>query len=148
MPRAKKTMQGAPGQAVGAITGQTYGEGARQEQLQKAMPTPNIADAQAPRVPAQQAAVQSATPAAEAVSVPERTQPEPVDLQQALRGMGGLLRQPDDKPGLPVTDGLNSGPGRGTEALMRTSQLGNTLRRLAMQTNDPVFAELASKIGL
>lgn len=143
MPRAKKTAQGSPGQPVEAFTGQTYGEGARQEELQRSMPAPNVEQASAPRPPSTQP---------QAVSESAQSQQRPrasfADVTAALQGMGGILRAPDDKPTVPITDGLSTGPGRGPEALQRSTQLGNTLRRLAMQTNDPIFAELASKIGL
>lgn len=148
MPRAKRTAQGAPGQMVQAIQGQTYGEGKRQEALQRAMPTPNVQAEQ-------QSSAQFSTPVQ---TGPQNTQSEEVtpvrqrasfqEITSALQGAGGLLRAPDDRPTVPVTDGLPTGPGRGPEALQRSTQLGNTLRRLAMQTNDPVFSELASKIGL
>lgn len=133
MPRAKKTLAGTPGQKVEAIKGQTYGEGVQQERLQNAMPAPN-----APQI---QASAQPAEPA----------QPRPqISFQDAMNqvsGMGGILRAPDDRPSIPVTDGLASGPGRGPEALMGSSALGNTLRRLAVQTGDPVFNELISKVN-
>lgn len=143
MPRAKKTAQGSPGQPVQAFAGQTYGEGARQEELQRSMPAPNVEETPIARMPV-----------AQQQEVPEDAQPQQrprasfSDVTAALQGMGGILRAPDDKPTVPITDGLATGPGRGPEALQRSTQLGNTLRRLAMQTNDPVFAELASKIGL
>jgi hypothetical protein len=142
MPRAKKTPQGSPGQAVQAIPGQTYGQGKQQEALQKAMPAPNV-----------QASTPSARPTAQPTQQMEAPQPvrQPVsmaEISNALQGMGGVLREPDDRPTTPVSDGLSVGPGRGPEALQRTTRLGNTLRRLAMQTNDPIFTELASKIGL
>lgn len=144
MPRAKKTAEGSPGQMVQAVAGQTYGEGRRQEELQRAMPTPNVQ---------QQSQVARATTAAQpAQQTPAEPQPRPRasfdEITAALQGMGGMLRAPDDKPALPITDGLPGGPGRGPEALQRSTQLGNTLRRLALQTNEPIFFELASKIGL
>lgn len=143
MPRAKKTAQGSPGQPVQAFAGQTYGEGERQEELQRSMPAPNVEEVSAPRpTPVQSQEV------SETGQPQQRSRTSFTDVTAALQGMGGILRAPDDKPTVPITDGLPTGPGRGPEALQRSTQLGNTLRRLAMQTNDPIFAELASKIGL
>lgn len=133
-------MSGAPGQAVQAIQGQTYGDAARQEALQKTMPAPN-AGVQATEPP-------TAGPAPEQPQTPEAPAPR-LSLQDAMQrisGRGGLLTAPDDNPALPVTDGLMSGPGRGPEAMMANSTLGNTLRRLANQTGDPIFRELANKV--
>jgi hypothetical protein len=140
LPRAKKTIGGVPGQAVQAIQGQTYGEATRQEALQKTMPAPN-AEAPMPQAP-------TATPTAPQPPMEQVPQPR-LSLQDAMeqiRGRGGVLSMPDDNPSLPVTDGLMTGPGRGPEALMANSTLGNTLRRLANQTGDPIFRELASKV--
>ena len=137
MPRARKTMSGEPAQKVAPITGQTYGDAKQQEMLQETMPAPKVG------------AAQVAAAAGEATTPSEPPAPRPpVDIAAAIRGAGGLLSQPDDRPTTPVTDGLSSGPGRGPEALTRNTQMGNTLRRLALQTNDPIFYELASKIGL
>lgn len=133
-------MGGAPGQAVQAIQGQTYGEGVKQEALQKTMPAPN-AGASTPQAP-------TAAPAAPQPQAEQTPNPR-LSLQDAMeqiRGRGGVLSMPDDNPNLPVTDGLMTGPGRGPEALMAGSTLGNTLRRLANQTGDPIFRELASKV--
>lgn len=139
MPRARKTMSGEPAQKVAPITGQTYGDAKQQEMLQETMPAPKVG------------AASQAAPSAEPQEPGPQAAPAPrppVDIAAAIRGAGGLLTQPDDRPTVPVTDGLSSGPGRGPEALTRNTQMGNTLRRLALQTNDPIFYELASKIGL
>lgn len=137
MPRARKTMSGEPAQKVAPITGQTYGDAKQQEMLQETMPAPKVGAAQ----------IAATSGEAPAPNEPQAPRP-PVDIAAAIRGVGGLLSQPDDRPTTPVTDGLSSGPGRGPEALTRNTQMGNTLRRLALQTNDPIFYELASKIGL
>jgi hypothetical protein len=139
MPRAKKTMSGNNPQKIQAVQGQTYGEGVRQENLQKTLPAP-----QSPEISA---------PTAEATGQPQQEMPAPrpqsfEQIAAQVRGAGNLLRQPDDRPDLPVTDGIATGPGRGPETLGRSTQLGNTLRRLALQTNDPIFTELATKVGL
>lgn len=145
MPRAKKTIAGPPGQKVQAVVGQTYGDGVRQENLQRTMPAPDVQMVQPPApLPA---ATSSASPADNAG--PPMSQPPKLSFAEAMQkiqGVGGLLRAPDDNPSIPVTDGLASGPGRGPEVLNANSQLGNTLRRLAMQTGDPIFRELASKV--
>lgn len=148
MPRAKKTMAGTPGQKIQAISGQTYGEGVRQEELQRTMPapqTPGPTTATRPIPAAPTAQAEAAVPSEQSAPMP---QPR-MSLQEAMQriqGTGGILRAADDNPNLPVTDGLPTGPGRGPEALMANSHLGNTLRRLATQTGDPIFRELASKV--
>ena len=137
MPRAKKTMGGAPGQKVEAFVGQTYGDAKRQEQLQQSMPAPSQPTTQSAGQPPQ---------SAEAAQPTESPSPRPrmslADAISSVAGMGGLLSAPDDNPNIPVTDGLVTGPGRGPEALRTGSTLQNTLRSLAMQTGDPVFNEL------
>lgn len=142
MPRARKTMAGGQGQPAVAFTGQTYGEGKKQEELQRAMPAPKVEQSTAP----------SRSPEPVDVPVedemPARQRMSPEQAMQFISGQGGLLTAPDDKPNVPVTDGLPTGPGRGTEALRGTSQMGNILRRLGMQTGDPTFMQIAAKIGL
>lgn len=142
MPRAKKTMAGAPGQPVQAISGQTYGEGVRQEALQQAMPAPK----QPGLIPPPPARAEQSAPEAEPETQTTRPRLSFEEAMQRVRGTGGILRAADDNPAIPVTDGLPTGPGRGPEALMAQSHLGNTLRRLAVQTSDPIFRELASKV--
>lgn len=145
MPRAKKTITGAPGQKVQAVAGQTYGEGVRQETLQKAMPAPNAQTQQRP-IPAPPAQSSPAASEIQSPPVPARPGLSFAEAMQQVQGAGGILRAPDDNPAIPITDGLATGPGRGPEALMGTSILGNTLRRLAIQTGDPVFNELLTKV--
>jgi hypothetical protein len=145
MPRAKKTIAGSPGQKIQAVAGQTYGDGVRQENLQKTMPAPNV-QAERRLIPAPPTD-QSAPPTNGADAVPlQRPSLSFAEAMQQVQGAGGILRAPDDNPAIPVTDGLATGPGRGPEALMGTSILGNTLRRLAIQTGDPVFNELLTKV--
>lgn len=147
MPRAKKTNVGAPAQKIDAIKGQTYGEGVRQESLQRAMPAPNM-QAIAPQptaAPMSQSApvTTAATPTQQ--QAPRMTQE---DVVNRLRSAGGVLSAADDRPDLPVTDGLSTGPGRGPEALMRQpNRSGRLFRQLSIQTGDPIFAELAHKAG-
>lgn len=138
MPRARKTMAGQPGQPVNAVQGQTYGEGVAQENLQRAMPAPQATGPQAvqPSV---------STPGPESQPAPR---PSLEDIMGNIRGQGGLLYAPDDKPQIPVTDGLPTGPGRGPEAFSGQSSTGRTLRRLAAQTGDQFFLELAAKANM
>lgn len=139
MPRAKKTIGGAPGQPVQAVAGQTYGEGVRQEALQKTMPMPNQTNTAIP--PRPPVAQQDNEATAQTQQAPTQ------DVMAQIAGMGGILRAPDENPNIPVTDGLTTGPGRGPDALMGGSQMEQMLRRLALQTNDPVFYEILSKVG-
>lgn len=102
----------------------------------------------APNVDAQATQVSTTTPEQSPVQAPAPQTPR-LSLQEAMQqiqGRGGVLSMPDDNPAMPVTDGLTTGPGRGPEAIMASSTLGNTLRRLANQTGDPIFRELASKV--
>lgn len=132
-------MGGVPGQAVQAIQGQTYGNAVRQEALQKTMPSPN-----------QQAAIPTPRPVATQSdqTPPVENQPAAApDVMSQIAGMGGILRAADDDPNIPITDGLSTGPGRGPQALMGGSQMEQMLRRLALQTNDPVFYDIMAKVG-
>jgi hypothetical protein len=146
VPRARKTMAGQTGQAAVPFTGQTYGDAKAQEGLQRAMPAPKVETTQAPTPSPEPVQVDEAVAGPEPAAVPRRMSPQ--EAMQYVAGQGGLLSAPDDKPNVPVTDGLPTGPGRGPEALRGTSQMGNLLRRLGMQTGDPTFMQIASKIGL
>ena len=137
MPRAKKTMAGTPGQPAQPITGQTYGEAKTQQMLQEAMPAPAVRGPQTPTTPTQ-------APQPQAQEQAQR--PQLADVINMLRGQGGVLTAPDDQPGVPLTDGLSTGPGRGPEAVRTDLPLANTLRTLAMRTGDPVFYQLAAKV--
>lgn len=138
MPRAKKTNIGAPAQKIEPIKGQTYGDGVRQESLQKAMPAPNMQAMQAP-------AVATAAPTAPQQPTPRMSEQ---DMMNKIRSVGGILSAPDDRPDLPITDGLSTGPGRGPEALTQIpNRTGQFFRQLSVQTGDPIFAELARKAG-
>jgi hypothetical protein len=141
MPRARKTTGGQPGQPVQAVTGQTYGDAKIQETLQKAMPAPNAIQPIASSLPVQQVEQPPSNPNA------AQTAARPVDLMSILQGQGGILRAPDDRPSVPITDGLSTGPGRGPEALGISNSLQRTLSSLANRTGDPYFLELAAKAG-
>ncbi len=141
MPRSRKTAAGTPAQPVQAMTGQQYGRAREQEALQQAMPVPAVP---APTVPSVQQ-----QPATQVEAAPQpRPRMAPEEAMAFLSGMGGILTAPDDNPALPVTDGLSTGPGRGPEALQNQTTLGDTLRRLSLQTNDPVFMRLAAKVNI
>lgn len=133
MPRAKKTLSGAPGQKVEAFTGQTYGLGKQQEQMQRAMPAPN------------QTAV--------VVTPTENTVPQQRmglgELTEQLRGAGGLLRKPDDRPDVPFNATLNNPDAAARLGLVPPrSRTGQIMRDLSSRTGDPVFADLAARAGL
>lgn len=135
-------MDGMPGQPVQAVSGQTYGEGVRQEALQRAMPAPKQPGIIPPPPTRAEQSASEAEPETQAI----RPRLSFEEAMQQVGGKGGILALPDDNPSLPVSDGLATGPGRGPEMLTANSTLGNTLRRLANQTGDPIFRELASKV--
>jgi len=146
MPRAKKTSSGVPGQPVEAIRGQEYGKGVEQEALQRAMPAPkqpNVAET----MPTQSVAPEQNSPEEQQAAVRP-----PMDLnalREQLNGVGGLLRQPDERPDVPFTSTL-SDPG----AAMRlgiagpTNRTGEFMRELSRRTGDSMFADLAARAGL
>ena len=141
MPRTRRTLSGAPAQSGPPVAGQTYGNGADQQQLAQALPTPNM---------------QAATPnqAQAAPSPPVAAQP-PYDHQAALAAASqlsnqtGLLQTGTERPNEPITAGLTRGPGPGPEAMAMTqgSPVGDMLRRLSASTGDPMFADLARQAG-
>jgi hypothetical protein len=135
MPRAKKTLAGTQGQPAQPITGQTYGEAKTQQMLQRTMPAPAAPQLKATTAPAQ------------TQTQPQPTTRTPQDIVAMLQGQGGVLSAPDDKPNVPITDGLETGPGRGPEAFSTRSPLKSTIESLAMQTGDPIFYQLAAKLG-
>lgn len=68
-------------------------------------------------------------------------------LGQAPIGLLSGTQRPDQ----PVTAGLDSGPGGGSELLggMRaTSPMARTLRLLSERTGDPIFRNMADRAGL
>ena len=137
MPRQRQALSGAPAQAAPPVAGQTYGQGVEQQQLDQALPKPNM----------QTAAPVSAAPAA-AVQ-----QPQPYDHAAVLAAAApladqtGLLQLPTNRPSEPITAGLSTGPGPGPEALamQQGTPAGDLFRRLSQATSDPYFAELAAK---
>lgn len=139
MPRAKKTMSGESGQGVQAIKGQTYGQGVAQEALQRAMPTPNAQPIQPPQTP-------SNTPTPQPVRQPMSSD----QVQQMVRGLGGTLTAPDDQPNVPFTAGLQNGPMPSVNipTASRNFKTLETFRQLTVLTGDPIFSELADRMGL
>lgn len=149
MPRAKKTMSGAPGQGVQAIQGQTYGEGVAQERLQKAMPAPNISET---RATPQTISTPETTSATTSSRSPQQQRPRMgiEDIQKLVAGLGGTLTAPDDRPNVPFTTGLQNGPSPSISlpTSTRNFKTVETFRQLTVSTGDPIFSELASKMGL
>lgn len=141
MPRKPKTSAGRPAQGVEAIAGQTYGRGVEQEQLQRAMPSP---DAQTEARQAVAAAAPQAVPAPQ----------QQMSFEQLLSGAqgagqdAGLLTSPTQRPDEPLTAGLAIGRGPGPEVLrarLPESPGVQFLNRMASLTGDPYFADLARR---
>ena len=149
MPRAKKTLAGGQGQASQVIKGQTYGEGVQQQALQATMPAPQANTGV--RVPTAQLSTQTQQSAPNVVTGSTSTQqsqgPDMGALMAQLKGMGGLLRAPDDQPNTPFTSGLPSGPQTNsmTSTMPFINRTGQLMRDLSAQTGDPIFANLAAK---
>lgn len=139
MPRVRKTSDGKSAQPVQAITGQEYGKGKVQENLQKAMPSP-----QAPPI------VPPTVSAPTQPDGPVRTTPRP-DLGQlaaTLKGVGGILTRPDDQPNVPFTQSLDDPMSRLMAGERQTlNRTGELMRELTRRTGDPLFADLAAKAG-
>lgn len=143
MPRKPKTPAGRRAQGVEAISGQMYGRGVEQEQLQRAMPAPN---AQAE----QQSMMRQAAAQGGGVPVPQ-AQPSFDQILSAAQGAGrgaGLLTTETQRPDEPLTAGLLIGRGPGPEALMFRPPVApgtRFLTRLTELTGDPYFARLAER---
>lgn len=139
MPRNRKTQSGAPAMPAPKIAPQTYGQGADMQQLDEAMPAPNMQAAPAPS-PGPGGTVDAAAPGSvDHLAV--------LGAAQQLGGQTGLLTRDTNRPQEPITAGLSRGPGAGPEALgmTRGTPTGDILRRLSASTGDPMFAELARK---
>ena len=146
MPRAKKTPAGLPGQPVQRVPNQTYGDAKDQVALQRQMPTPDLRTTTIP-APLANAPTQQSQPDQPTVNAPVQPQRSMQDVIAEISGRGGGLYAPDDRPQVPVTDGLRFGPGRGPEALRVESSIGRTLQQLANATRDPFFLELLTKVN-
>jgi|DEB0MinimDraft_3_1074331.scaffolds.fasta_scaffold03878_3 hypothetical protein len=143
MPRGKKTQSGAPAQKVESVTGQRYGEGQAQTQMQEAMPAPNAQSA------TQSTMAPSNAPAPQRLQQPASAVPQqPVDVGQFLQGLPkNLLGQPDQRP---VTSGLPFGPGNNTMAQMRTPATNihsSQLDKWYQMTGNPRYLRLKRRIS-
>ena len=146
MPRARKTQSGAPAQKIASVPGQRYGEGVAQQAMQRAMPAPDLAKQTS------QAIAQRANPQ----PTPEVQAPNPADayastLAAARETAGaGLLAQPTQRPGEPVTAGMVQGPGPGPEVLqpMGRTPTGQFFVQIARITGNPYYEDLARRAGL
>lgn len=172
MPRKqKRTISGQPAQPLGAVPGQMYGMGVEQQRLQEAMPAPAIQPDEGgrpvgggERAPTGTAAVSAGYNGA--IAGRAGTAPPEVDDQRRgsreeqyaaamaaaaqLRGAAGILTRPTDRPDVPVTNGISSGPGAGPEVLgmRRGTPTGRRLRELSALTGDPIFQQLAERARL
>ena len=142
MPRRRKTMSGAPAQAIKSVPGQRYGEGVQQAQMQQQMPAPNTRN-EMPQVSISQSGM-----AAAAGDMPPMETVQPLnDPAVALRSLPtGLMNRPDNRP---VTSGLAFGPGSGPEVMGTpvTARRPSTrmLQMLYDMTNDPMYLRLLER---
>jgi hypothetical protein len=72
------------------------------------------------------------------------------EVQKMVAGVGGTLTAPDDRPNVPFTTGLPSGPNPSISAPVASRQFKTleTFRQLTVSTGDPIFSELADRMGL
>lgn len=149
MPRKRKTQTGMAAQPIQAVPGTGYGQGIKQEMLARQMPAPNVrAGAVAPQsAPMRPQASPVAAPAPQPIVQAAPQRPDLMAIAQQLRGQGGLLERPTQRPNEPVTAGLNMGPGPGREALAQPygSPLADMMMQLARATGDPYFTDLAQR---
>jgi hypothetical protein len=154
VPRKRQTQAGMPAQPVSPVAGQMYGAGVEQAALQQAMPSPQLqqgASLPATNPHAMQAPAASApAPQGEPPPVAADQFAQLIARAQQLKGQGGLLTAPTNRPNEPVTAGLTRGLGPGPEALgaMTGNPTGATLRKLSQLRGDPYFAELADRAGI
>ncbi len=153
MPRTRKTQSGERAQNIQSVAGQRYGEGVASAELQRQMPTPDLA--RAVRPVATSAPVQGG--AAPAPAAPAAPPPSPqeqwlaqLEAAKATPGGPGLLAMASQRPNEPVTAGLPVGPGAGPGALRPLSMTpaGRFYRDLAQKSGDPYWERLAQRIGL
>lgn len=160
MPRkARQTITGQPAQPISPVPGQMYGMGVEQQRLAEALPTPAIQ----PAGPGVGSDITGAGAVAGAYNGAETGQPtvspeqarveryqQAVAAAQQLRGAAGILTRPTDRPDVPVTNGISSGPGAGPEILARRvgTPTGRRLRELSQLTGDPIFQQLAERARL
>ena len=143
MPRAKKTQSGDPAQKVESVTGQRYGEGVAQEQMQKAMPAPNAQRSTKTTMAPSNAPQRVPTPEP---ALPQMQQPQ-VDPTQFLQQLPkNLLGQPAQGP---VTAGLPFGPGSNVVRQLRTPATNihaNQLEKMFQLTGNPRYMRLRQRI--
>lgn len=111
----------APDPGAGTFKGQPYGAATAQAQVQGATPSPGVQGAPGP----------TAGP------------PGPVP------GSLGAFNRPTERPGEPITDGMDIGPGRGSEALGMTQQsdpISLQLRALYQKYPMQELAELLDEV--
>lgn len=161
MPRARKapapggTRAGAPGALYAnrtdlnanknlparVATNQTYGKAQQQLQAQRTVPM-----APGPGILTRPGTVQ-ASPAPPSGTMPGVPSPAPGMAPGAM----GPLNRPTERPGEPVTAGINQGAGPGTEALPpglmqgNANRLSDTLSSLARSSGSPALAQLAAR---
>jgi hypothetical protein len=126
-----------PTQPAKAPTGQTYGQAGAQMQAQKALPLPNVH---------QVAVKRGADGRISGVDVPAATPPEPTGGPPP--GSLGPLSAPTARPGEPLTNGIDSGPGAGAEAMGMddgSNMVKTQLRALYQQYPLDELAELIAE---
>ena len=139
MPRGKPrtTQTGAPAQKVRSVPGQRYGEGKQSNELQAAMPAPDMVKATAPSPAPQGAPVMPGPPV------------DPMQVQEFLGRTNPNMLGGSQLPDQPVTEGLSTGPGRGPQALnMNTTPVARYLQRLSAETGNSKWRRLAERAGL
>ena len=142
MPRAKKTSSGSPAQPIQAIVGQEYGQGVRQERLQRSMPAPR--EQAKYEMPAN---VQPSAPPVQQNETPQK--PDFSQLRDALSGVGGLLNRPDDRPNISAVDAISDPMSQMRAGVLpAVNRTGEMMRELSRRTGDPTFANLAARAGL
>lgn len=143
MPRAKKTQSGDPAQKVQSVTGQRYGEGVAQEQMQKAMPAPNAQRSTETTMAPSNAPQRVSTPQ----PAPAQMQQPQVDPAQFLQQLPkNLLGQPAQGP---VTAGLPFGPGSNVVRQLRTPATNihaDQLDKMFQLTGNPRYMRLRQRI--
>lgn len=133
-------MSGADAQNIESVPGQRYGEGVEQQEMQRAMPAPDLATGDTP-------AAVGPPPMGDA----QRPQADPAAIQQFLQQHKPALLGASQRPDEPVTAGLPGGPGAGPEALQMQigmTPLARTLQRLSIDTGNPMFSRLAERARL
>lgn len=138
MPRKQKTISGDDPQKIASVPGQRYGEGIEQADMQRKMPAPQV-EGPPPNGTQPQ------------VAAPMKAGPTPEMLQEFLQANNPQLLSQSQMPDQPVTHGLSTGPGAGTEAMTlgaTTTPIARTLRQISAATGNPKWARLAERANL